>query len=51
MREFFSLDNPKNAQSNDDDDQPGTDESGQVKSLIYYLLFNVAKCHLTEANL
>lgn len=29
VREFFSLDNPKNAQSNDDNDQPGTDESGQ----------------------
>ena len=27
MREFFSLDNPKNAETNDDDDQPGADES------------------------
>ena len=27
VREFFSLDNPKNAETNDDDDQPGADES------------------------
>ena len=28
VREFFSLDNPKNAQTiNDQDDQPGADES------------------------
>lgn len=27
MREFFNLDNPRNAETNDDDDQPGADES------------------------
>ena len=33
MREFYSLDNPKNAQTYDDDDQPEADESvAQVTS-------------------
>ena len=27
VREFFNLDNPRNAETNDDDDQPGADES------------------------
>lgn len=27
VREFFSLDNPKNTENNDDDDHPGADES------------------------
>ena len=36
VREFFSLDNPKNAQANDDDDQdaPGTDEADSQASSI-----------------
>lgn len=37
VREFFSLDNPKNAQTmNDQDDQPGADESDV--QVIFFLL-------------
>ena len=36
MREFFSLDNPKNAETNDDDDQPGADESDSQVTNKWY---------------
>lgn len=40
VREFFSLDNPKNAENNDDDDHPGADESETqvifLNDILYY---------------
>ena len=59
MREFFNLDNPRNAETNDDDDQPGADESDtqvtnnvtlnldvlQQAYYLHYLLFYYEQYH------
>ena len=59
VREFFNLDNPRNAETNDDDDQPGADESDtqvtnnvtlnldvlQQAYYLHYLLFYYEQYH------
>ena len=47
MREFFNLDNPRNAETNDDDDQPGADESDTqvTNNMTQYIVYNKLYLH------